>query len=194
MTFTTSDPQQTVCCVNFSALLCSRLCHDLVSPVGALSNGIEILAEEDDPDMRAQVLSLLEDSARQTANRLQFFRLAFGAAGGFGEKVDPREAQKAALSFFSSAKSHLEWRTDGAPIPKNAVKLVLNLVLLAHEALIRGGQVTARIAEQGDGLAISVTGEGDRYIVPDAIAAALAGDLAEDAIDPRTAPSQVQPS
>ncbi|RME62159.1 MAG: histidine phosphotransferase, partial [Alphaproteobacteria bacterium] len=73
--------------LGFAAILCSRLCHDLVSPVGALVNGIEILAEEDDAQMRAQVLALLEDSARQTANRLQFFRLAFGAGGGFGKDV-----------------------------------------------------------------------------------------------------------
>src|SRR3546814_4013804 len=79
--------------VDFASLLCSRLCHDLISPVGSLYNGVELLADESDPEMRARCMELLADSARQTANKLKFFRLAFGAAGGFGDQVDPREAR-----------------------------------------------------------------------------------------------------
>ena len=78
--------------VDLASLLCSRLCHDLMSPVGALNNGIELLADETDPDMREKCLELLADSARASANKLKFFRLAFGAAGGFGEAIDTHEA------------------------------------------------------------------------------------------------------
>src|SRR5690348_6964348 len=81
--------------LDLASLLCSRLCHDLMSPVGALNNGIELLADETDPDMREKCLELLGDSARATANKLKFFRLAFGAGGGFGEEIDTREAQLA---------------------------------------------------------------------------------------------------
>src|SRR5204862_6208428 len=78
--------------VDLASLLCSRLCHDLMSPVGALNNGIELLADETDPDMREKCLELLEDSGRASANKLKFFRLAFGAAGGFGQEIDSHEA------------------------------------------------------------------------------------------------------
>jgi histidine phosphotransferase ChpT len=74
--------------VDFASLLCSRLCHDLLSPVGAMANGLELLADEKDPGMRDQVMGLLADSSTSTANKLKFFRLAFGAAGGYGDEVD----------------------------------------------------------------------------------------------------------
>ena len=68
---------------DLASLLCSRLCHDLLSPVGALNNGLELMADEQDPAMRERCLELLNESARASANKLKFFRLAFGAAGGF---------------------------------------------------------------------------------------------------------------
>ena len=73
--------------LDLASRLCSRLCHDLLSPVGALSSGLELLADEKDPEMRQRCMELLEQSARISADKLKFFRLAFGAAGGFGEKV-----------------------------------------------------------------------------------------------------------
>src|SRR3982751_3356808 len=86
--------------VDLASLLCSRLCHDLMSPVGALNNGIELLADEQDPDMRDKCLELLAESARASANKLKFFRLAFGAAGGFGDAVDTHEAESALAGVF----------------------------------------------------------------------------------------------
>src|SRR3569623_1784354 len=96
--------------VDLASLLCSRLCHDLMSPVGALINGIELLADEQDPDMREKCLELLADSARASANKLKFFRLAFGAAGGFGEEIDTREARAALEGLFGeNNKVTLGW-------------------------------------------------------------------------------------
>src|ERR1700753_3736852 len=92
---------------DFASLLCSRLCHDLLSPVGALNNGLELLAEETDPEMRQRCLDLLRESARASANKLKFFRLAFGAAGGFGDEVDTREA-KAAIEGLFGADGRIE--------------------------------------------------------------------------------------
>ena len=88
--------------VDLASLLCSRLCHDLLSPVGALNNGIELLADEQDPEMREHCLELLAESARASANKLKFFRLAFGAAGGFGDAIDTREAQAALEGLFGA--------------------------------------------------------------------------------------------
>src|SRR5919112_1394852 len=101
--------------VDLASLLCSRLCHDLMSPVGALNNGIELLADETDPDMREKCLELLADSARASANKLKFFRLAFGAAGGFGESVDTHEARTALAGLFGSdGRTEVGWMVGDA--------------------------------------------------------------------------------
>ncbi|GER07508.1 histidine phosphotransferase [Iodidimonas muriae] len=175
--------------VSFAALLCSRLCHDLVSPVGALSNGLEILADEHDDAMRDQVLSLLDQSARQTANRLQFFRLAFGAGGGFGQVVDPKEGEKALNAFLQDSKITLEWNLGLQNMPKNALKLLLNLALLAGEGLIRGGVIRVESSPHENGHLLEITASGPRLIFSDACRAALEGRLDEDALEPRTAPA-----
>ena len=107
--------------VDFASLLCSRLCHDLLSPVGALNNGIELLADEQDPEMRARCLALLSESARASANKLKFFRLAFGAAGGFGEDVDTREARAAIEGLFGhDGRVQLGWMVDDGALNKTA--------------------------------------------------------------------------
>ena len=127
--------------VDFASLLCSRLCHDLMSPVGALNNGIELLADEQDPDMRDRCLDLLSDSARVTANKLKFFRLAFGAAGGFGDAVDTSEARTALEGLIGSGgKIELGWMVGDAKLSKSATKLLLNLALIGSDALVRGGE------------------------------------------------------
>lgn len=179
-------------CLNFSALLCSRLCHDLISPVGAMGNGIELLRDEDDPDMREQVILLLEDSARQTSNRLQFFRLAFGAAGGFGDKVDAREAQKASEGLFSQGKTQLIWTADATTLPKDLVKLLLNLLLIGHESLIRGGSISVHVMIEDDQtLMAKVVGEGERYILSEGTQRALKQGLTPEEVEPRSAPAQL---
>ena len=119
--------------VDFASLLCSRLCHDLVGPVGAIYNGVELLADENDPDMRERCLELLADSARQTANKLKFFRLAFGAAGGFGAQVDTREARTALEGLFSDRRIALEWLVGAPSLPKDAMKILLNLAMTAGD-------------------------------------------------------------
>src|SRR3954451_23564733 len=121
----------------FASLLCSRLCHDLMSPVGALNNGLELLADEQDEDMRDKCLELLADSARASANKLKFFRLAFGAGGGFGEAIDTHEAQSALEGVFGPERRiEVGWVVTDGKLPKGAIKLLLNLSLLAGDALV----------------------------------------------------------
>ena len=188
----TIDPNEGRECLNFSALLCSRLCHDLISPVGAISNGIEILREEDDPEMRDQVMTLLEDSARQTSNRLQFFRLAFGAAGGFGDRVDAREAQKVTSDLFAFGKARLNWQPDAQTLPKGLVKLLLNLILISNEALIRGGDVSVEMGNGENGsLLIKVVATGERYILAESTQRAFVDGLPPEDVEPRNAPAQL---
>ena len=173
--------------VDFASLLCSRLCHDLVGPVGAISNGVELLADETDPAMRDQCAELIADSARQTANKLKFFRLAFGAAGGFGEQVDPREACAALQGLFGDGKIAVEWMVGPAALPKTAVKVLLNLAMTAGDALLRGGRLNVAAESRGDIIELAVRAEGPRLLLDSEIKRALEGGIAPEALGPRTA-------
>lgn len=175
--------------IAFSALLCSRLCHDLVNPVGAFSNGLEILADEDDPEMRRQVVELLAHSAGQTAQRLQFFRLAFGAGSGFGESIAAAGLRDAASAYFAGSKVSLQWQAEIGEMSRDAGKILLNLILIASEALLRGGVLQVDSARSNGALELVVTAAGDRLLFRPEMAAALRGDLAVEALDPKTAPA-----
>src|SRR6476661_8835545 len=152
--------------VDFASLLCSRLCHDLMSPVGALNNGIELLADETDPDMRNKCLELLSQSARASANKLKFFRLAFGAGGGFGAEIDTREAQAAIEGLFGAEKKiELGWMVPEGRLPKDAVKLLLNLTMVAGDALVRGGRLDVGAERGGNGIELVIRAEGPRLLL-----------------------------
>ncbi|SEK60342.1 histidine phosphotransferase ChpT [Sphingomonas palmae] len=174
--------------VDFASLLCSRLCHDLLSPVGALNNGLELLADETDPAMRARCMELLNESARVSANKLKFFRLAFGAAGGFGERVDTREAQVAIEGLLGDNKRlTLNWVVERADLTKSAIKVLLNLSMIAGDALLRGGRLTIG-AEDSDGLTeIVLHAEGPRVVLDPELRATLVDGAADEAITPRAA-------
>ena len=174
--------------VDLASLLCSRLCHDLMSPVGALNNGIELLADEDDPEMREKCLELLEDSARASANKLKFFRLAFGAAGGFGEEIDTAEAEAALGGVFGPERRlELGWVVSESKLPKGAVKLLLNLALLAGDALVRGGRLDVG-AENRDGVVeLVIRAEGPRILLDPVLRETLTSGGNSGSIEPRAA-------
>ncbi|QIG80244.1 histidine phosphotransferase family protein [Stakelama tenebrarum] len=172
----------------FASLLCSRLCHDLLSPVGALNNGLELLADEHDPEMRARCLELLGESARASANKLKFFRLAFGAAGGFGETVDTREAHAAIEGLFGdNQRVQIGWMIEDSVLPKQAIKVLLNLALIAGDALIRGGQLDIGAEVVGDQVEIVVRADGPRIVLDPELRVALSGGSDEVPVTPRAA-------
>lgn len=175
--------------VDFSALLCSRLCHDLISPVGAIANGLEILVDEEDEDMRGEVMKLLNHSAEVTSAKLKFFRLSFGAAGGFGEKVPLREAEDAIKGLYDAGNIELSWHSDVGGMDKNAMKVMLNMVLLAGESLFRGGSLRVEIKEQSPTISVLVTVLGDKVIFQEAIRMALLGKTTADNIEAKSAPA-----
>lgn len=169
--------------VDLASLLCSRLCHDLMSPVGALNNGIELLADEQDPDMRDRCLDLLADSARATANKLKFFRLAFGAAGGFGDEVATSEARQALEGLVGAdGRTELGWMVADDKLSKGATKLLLNLALIAGDSLVRGGRLDVGV----EGGEIAIRAEGPRIALDPAVKDALLDGAGETA-EPRTA-------
>jgi histidine phosphotransferase ChpT len=174
--------------VDLASLLCSRLCHDLMSPVGALNNGIELLADEQDPEMRERCLELLADSARASANKLKFFRLAFGAAGGFGDEVDTHEARAALEGVFGAERRiELGWVVDGDKLPKGAVKLLLNLALIAGDALVRGGRLDVGAESRSDAIELVIRGEGPRILLDPVFRETLAKGSTSGTVEPRAA-------
>ena len=174
--------------VDFASLLCSRLCHDLMSPVGALSNGIELLADEPDPEMRERCLELLADSARATANKLKFFRLAFGAGGGFGEEIDTRDARTALEGLFGpDRRVELNWLVGDERLPKGAVKLLLNLAMIAGDALVRGGRLDLGAERSGESVELVLRGEGPRLLLDPNLRDVLVNGVKDGPIEPRAA-------
>ena len=175
--------------VDLASLLCSRLCHDLMSPVGALNNGIELMADEQDPEMRAQCLDLLGDSARATANKLKFFRLAFGAGGGFGEAIDANEAKVALEGIFGAERRiELGWHVAPEKLSKGAMKLLLNIALSVGDSLVRGGRLDVGAETTGEGLEIAIRGEGPRVMLDAGLREMLTNGAASDEqIEPRAA-------
>jgi histidine phosphotransferase ChpT len=150
-------PELAIDPVDLAALLCSRICHDIISPVGAIINGLEVLEEEKDAEMRGFALDLIKKSAEQASARLQFCRLAFGAAGSTGASIDTADAETLARTLFSSERTSLEWNAPALMLPKNKVKLILNLCLIASTAIPRGGVIEVALNGAGDSAEITVS-------------------------------------
>jgi histidine phosphotransferase ChpT len=186
----TANSIETTTALDLASLLCSRLCHDMLSPVGALSNGLELLAEEKDPEMRKRCFELLEQSARTSADKLKFYRLAFGSAGGFGENVpvaEPRALIEALLA--GKDRISLSWSLSADALPKAAVKTLLNFALIAIEALVRGGTIDIA-AEVRQGVSeIVVRASGPRIAFDPVVGAALEGSMPAAQVSSKTAPA-----
>ena len=176
--------------VELASMLCSRLCHDLLSPVGAMTNGLELLADETDPEMRERCLELLAQSARASADKLKFFRLAFGAAGGFGDRVAMEEPKAAIMALVGEGKRiEVRWALEVDALPKPAVKVLLNLAHIALESLVRGGTLDIG-AERTDGASeIVVRAAGPKIAFDPVIGKALRQDLPTAELSGRTAPA-----
>lgn len=173
---------------DLAAMLCSRLCHDMLSPVGALANGLELLADEQDPEMRARCMELLEQSARISADKLKFFRLAFGAAGGFGEAIPIDEARSVIEALAADNKRiTINWAIPEPSLPKPAVKVLLNLAQIALDSLVRGGTLDIGAERREGAVEIVTRARGDRIAFDETIGRALQGDLAPSEVTSRTA-------
>ncbi|KHS44281.1 MULTISPECIES: histidine phosphotransferase family protein [Novosphingobium] len=176
--------------LDLASLLCSRLCHDMLSPVGALSNGLELLVEEKDPEMRQRCFELLEQSAKASADKLKFFRLAFGAAGGFGDSVPVNEARALIDALAgSNGRVAVNWMFGVDALAKPAVKTLLNLALIGLDALVRGGTLDIGAEVNGGAIEIVVRAAGQRVAFDPAVGQALEGTLAASELSSKTAPA-----
>jgi histidine phosphotransferase ChpT len=178
--------------VDLAALLCSRLCHDMLSPVGALSNGLELLADEHDPEMRKRCFELLEQSARISTDKLKFFRLAFGAAGGFGENVPTEEPQALVVALIGdSGRIELNWNVPSPTLPKPAVKMLLNLSAIGLDSLVRGGVLEVGAELSGTTTEIVIRATGRKVAFDENVGKALEGALPPDELSGKTAPAHM---
>lgn len=161
--------------LELAALVSSRICHDIISPVGAIANGLEIMDEDADQSMREHAMDLIRRSASQASAKLQFARLAFGAAGSAGAEIDLNEAEKVARAVAQSDKHSVDWNGPAASLPKDKVKLLLNMVTLALAALPRGGALGVSIKGEGGAASFEVRCQGDAARVPEALEQMLSG-------------------
>jgi histidine phosphotransferase ChpT len=165
--------------LDLAALLCSRVCHDLISPVSAIVNGLEVLEEAKDDETKTIALALIKKSSGQSSARLQFCRLAFGAAGSAGAQIDLGDAEKVARGFLEDDRTKLAWNLVRAFLPKNRVKLLLNMLIIAAQAIPRGGRLTVDPLGEGESMGFRVTAAGTNPRIPQAIPALLSGTPAE---------------
>lgn len=161
--------------LDLAALLCSRVCHDVISPVGAIVNGLEVLEEDKDEGMREFAMDLIRKSAHTASARLQFCRLAFGAAGSAGAAIDTGDAEKVARGLFEDERTKLVWDAPRVYLPKNKVKLALNLCLIGAACIPRGGVMQVAISGEGDATRLSVSVKGPNLKLASHVADLLEG-------------------
>src|SRR3954464_1917043 len=153
-------PQGPMSEIEFAALLVSRVCHDLVGPLGAVVNGMEVLEDERDPAMRADAIKLVTMSADQALARIQFMRIAFGAAGSAGAGLDLGEIGRLVAGLLEGGKGQVGWNVPKLYWAKDWAKLLMNATLLAADCLPRGGVVTVDVASEAQTPSFHIRAEG----------------------------------
>jgi len=162
--------------LDLAALLCSRVCHDLISPVGAIVNGLEVMEDGKDEETKTFALDLIKKSIKTASARLQFCRIAFGAAGSAGAQIDLGDAESVARGFLEDDKTKLAWNVPRVLLAKNRVKLLLNMLVIAGQTISRGGALTVEAVGSGDTMGFKVTAAGASTVakispaVPDLLA------------------------
>lgn len=174
-----------VSALELAALLCSRVCHDLISPVGAITNGLEVLSDDDDPEMRVHAMDLITKSATQASAKLQYARLAFGGAGSAGAMLDLNDARAVAEKMMASEKATLEWNMPAATMGKDYVKLLLNMLLIGIAAIPRGGRVSISVNGDLTSPKIAVRSNGQAARIPEETAKFLPGRDRDGFLDAR---------
>src|SRR5690242_17294200 len=169
--------------LDLAALLCSRVCHDLISPAGAIVNGLEVLEEAKDEETKTFALTLIKKSAKTASARLQFCRIAFGAAGSAGAQIDTGDAENVARGFIEDEKVKLTWNLKRALLPKNRVKLLLNMLVVAGSTIPRGGTLTVDPIGSDDEIGFKITAAGINARIPQAVPGLLDGQSESGTVD-----------
>ncbi|WP_039758862.1 histidine phosphotransferase ChpT [Bartonella queenslandensis] len=166
--------------MDLAALLCSRICHDLISPVGAIQNAMELY---DDGGAEEDALQLVRLSVASASARLQFARLAFGFAGASGGQIDTRAAEQVAQQYMRQEKATLKWQAPSFLLQKDEVKLLLNLLLIANATVSRGGEIVVMIEQEGNRRSFRFEIFGENLRIPSHFFALYHGEVKEELID-----------
>jgi histidine phosphotransferase ChpT len=171
--------------IEFSALMVSRVCHDLVGPLGAVINGLEVLEDERDADMREEALKLVTSSANQALARIQFMRIAFGAAGSAGAELDLNEVGRLVAGLLEGGKVKLEWNVPHTYWAKDWAKLLMNSTLLAADCLPRGGLVRVEGGADAALPSFKIYAGGLNARITEEVARSIGGQSEPGALDAR---------
>jgi histidine phosphotransferase ChpT len=171
--------------LDFAAFMVSRVCHDLVGPLGAVVNGLEVLEDERDAAMRADALKIVTSSADQALARLQFMRIAFGAAGSAGAELDLGEVGRLMLGLVVGTKVEIDWQAAPHHWPKDWAKLLMNCTLLAADCLPRGGHVRVETSQDPTAPAFTVRARGVNARVLEEVEKSVRGETSAGPNDAR---------
>lgn len=166
--------------MDLAALLCSRLCHDLISPVGAIQNAMELY---DEGGAEEDALQLVRWSVASASARLQFARLAFGFSGASGEQIDTRTVEQVAQQYMKEEKAILKWQIPSLLLPKNEVKLLLNLLLIANATVSREGEIVVMMMQEENKRSFRFEICGKNLRIPSHFIALYNGEIQEEHID-----------
>lgn len=180
-----SEEPQTVALdsLDLAALLSSRVCHDVINPVGAILNGLEVMEDDKSPETQEFAISLIRNSAKLASGKLQFCRIAFGAAGSAGSSVDLGDAEKVTRGFIDAEKIQVTWNAPRLLLAKNKVKLLLNLVAIGSASLLRGGTLVVDLTDDGTNTELAVTARGPMVRLPPHTADLIAGQSTTGSVD-----------
>ena len=169
-----------------SSLMCARICHDLLSPVSALGNAIEVLNDDDNADMHEYAIELVKSSAGQTSGKLQFLRLAFGIGGSTGEQVGVEQLKTLVEGQYSGGKHSFKWSVQATEVEKMHGRILLNLIMIAVTSIPRGGEVVVKIEEKSGATILTLNATGKAARISDMVKTTLAGRMPEDGFDGRS--------
>ena len=164
--------------IEFAAFMVSRVCHDLVGPLGAVVNGLEVMEDERDAAMRADALKIVTSSAASALSRLQFLRIAFGAAGSAGAELDVGEVGRLVAGLLEGGKVQLTWSAPQLNWPKNWAKLLMNAAMLGADCLPRGGQLAVTVSTDPAAPSFKIVATSPHARVLDEVSNALRGEEA----------------
>lgn len=157
-----------------TALVASRICHDMVEPMSAIIQGLEMIKGADgktDPD----ALSLLDTGVGKAWAKLEFFRFAMAGAMAEGDS-ELEEGHPVAVKLYSVLKPELVWSVGAVAMPRPAVRVIVNLLLIANECLPRGGKVEVVAEKTATGGEVRVIATGPRAKMRETTAQALRGE------------------
>lgn len=172
--------------INLTAFMSSKICHDLVGPIGAINNGLELLEEETDEETRAYAHEVIVNSAQAAWTRLEFARLAFGASSGLGSAVDIGYAEKVARGFVEEGKHRLHWQSDpGVSLDKGYARLLMMMIAIAMPAVPGGGDIFVSVTGEPERPAFEIRCRGRAARIPERVKEIVTG-LSAEGIDPRS--------